>query len=130
MAHSDRAAVTLELAFNLPYDWNSMIAFLAARAIPAVEVVEDQRYRRTIDVDGRHGTIEVLPGRGGDALTATIWFPDATAVPAIVRRIRRVFDLDADVGVISAHLAADPVLAPSWKPDRAFACRGHGTPLS
>ena len=111
MARSDGAAFTLELAFKPPYDWNSMIEFLAARAIPTVEVVEDERYRRTIDVDGRHGTIEVIPSRG-DVLTATILFPDATAVPTIVGRIRRVFDLDAAAGVISAHLASDPILAP------------------
>ena len=112
MAHSDRAAVTLALAFTPPYDWNSMISFLAARAIPTVEVVEDERYRRTIDVDGRYGTIEVVPAGRGDALTATIGFPDASAVPTIVGRIRRLFDLDTDVGPMSAHLAADPVLAP------------------
>jgi AraC family transcriptional regulator of adaptative response / DNA-3-methyladenine glycosylase II len=112
MARSDRATFTLELSFAPPYDWNSMIEFLAARAIPRVEVVENGRYRRTIDVDGRHGTIEVIPGEGGDILTATIRFPDAGAVPTIVGRIRRVFDLDADTGPISAHLASDPVLAP------------------
>jgi len=112
MARSDRATVTLELAFTPPYDWNSMIAFLAARAIPTVEVVEDERYRRTIDIEGRHGTIEVVPGGRGDALTATIRFPEASAVPPIVGRIRRVFDLDTDVGPMSAHLSADPVLAP------------------
>jgi AraC family transcriptional regulator, regulatory protein of adaptative response / DNA-3-methyladenine glycosylase II len=112
MARSDRATFTLELRFAPPYDWNSMIEFLAARAIPTVEVVEAERYRRTIDVDGRHGTIEVTPGGGGDALTATIRLPDASAVPTIVTRIRRVFDLDTDVGLISVHLASDPVLAP------------------
>lgn len=112
MAGSDRTTFTLELSFAPPYDWNSMIEFLAARAIPGVEVVEDERYRRTIEVDGRHGTIEVTPGGGGDTLTAKIRFPDASAVPTIVGRIRRVFDLDTDVGLISAHLASDPVLAP------------------
>jgi len=112
VAGSDRTTFTLELSFAPPYDWNSMIEFLAARAIPGVEVVEDERYRRTIEVDGRHGTIEVTPGGGGDTLTATIRFPDASAVPTIVGRIRRVFDLDTDVGLISAHLASDPVLAP------------------
>jgi AraC family transcriptional regulator of adaptative response / DNA-3-methyladenine glycosylase II len=112
MARPDRATFTIELAFAPPYDWRSMIAFLAARAIPSVEVVEDERYRRTIDIEGGHGTIEVIPGGRGDALTATIRFPDASAVPTIVGRIRRVFDLDTDVGPLPAHLAADPVLAP------------------
>jgi AraC family transcriptional regulator of adaptative response / DNA-3-methyladenine glycosylase II len=112
MARSDRTTFSIELAFAPPYDWNSMIAFLAARAIPTVEVVEDDCYRRTIEIVGRHGTIEVIPGGGGDALSATIRFPDASAVPSIVGRIRRVFDLDTDVGPISAHLASDRVLAP------------------
>jgi AraC family transcriptional regulator of adaptative response / DNA-3-methyladenine glycosylase II len=112
MARSNLATFNLELAFAPPYDWNSMIEFLAARAIPTVEVVEEERYRRTIDVAGRHGMIEVGPGGRGDCLTATIRFPDASAVPTIVGRIRRVFDLDTDVGRVSAHLVADPVLAP------------------
>ncbi len=112
MARSDRAVFTLELGFTPPYDWNSMIAFLAARAIPAIEVVEDERYCRTIDVDGQHGTIAVTPAKGGDALAATIWFADANAVPTIVRRIRWVFDLDTDVSPIIAHLASDSLLAP------------------
>ena len=112
MARSDHLTSRHELAFAPPFDWTSMIAFLAARAIPGVELVEDERYRRTIDVDGRHGTIEVIPAGRGDSLTATIRFPDASAVPTIVGRIRRLFDLDTDVGPIAAHLAADPVLAP------------------
>jgi AraC family transcriptional regulator of adaptative response / DNA-3-methyladenine glycosylase II len=50
--------------------------------------------------------------RGRDFLAVTIQFPDATAQPAIVRRIRRMFDLDADVRAIAAHLATDPLLVP------------------
>src|SRR5262249_21374272 len=83
-----------------------------ARAIPGVEVAEPERYRRTIEVDGGQGTIEVTPVRGRDALAATIRCADVRTLPSIVRRIRRVFDLDADVGAITAHLARDPRLAP------------------
>jgi AraC family transcriptional regulator of adaptative response / DNA-3-methyladenine glycosylase II len=102
----------LDLSYTPPYDWTSMVEFLAARAIPGVELVERDRYRRTIEVEGRHGTIEVIPAPERDALAATIWFPDPKALPSIVDRIRRVFDVDADVGIITAHLAADPVLRP------------------
>ena len=104
-------AASLELEFCPPYDWTSINSFLAARAIPGIEVVEDGRYLRTIDLGGRQGTIEVRPAPVGDFLTATIRFPDPAAVPEIVRRIRRVFDLDADVGAIAAHLAVDPLLS-------------------
>ena len=103
---------TLELAYAPPYDWPAMISFLAARAIPGVEVVEAGGYRRTIEIDGRHGTIEVAPMSGRDALSATIRFPNAGSLPAIVARIRRWFDLDADVATIAERLAADELLAP------------------
>jgi AraC family transcriptional regulator of adaptative response / DNA-3-methyladenine glycosylase II len=101
------AGITLLLPYAPPYDWTAMIEFLAVRAIAGVEEVEASCYRRTVALDGRRGTIEVAPAPGQDALAATIRFPDLTALPAIVARIRRVFDLSADVRAIGAQLAKD-----------------------
>jgi AraC family transcriptional regulator of adaptative response / DNA-3-methyladenine glycosylase II len=42
----------------------------------------------------------------------TIRFPCVRALPAIIARVRRVFDLGADVASIGAHLAKDRLLAP------------------
>ena len=90
-----------------------MSRFLTARAIPGVECVRPDRYARTIAVGGAQGVIEVRPAdaRHGAALVATIRFPDVTALPLVVARIRRIFDLDADPALIAAHLSADPSLA-------------------
>jgi AraC family transcriptional regulator of adaptative response / DNA-3-methyladenine glycosylase II len=54
-----------KLPYRPPYDWNSLVGFLAARAIPGVEAVDENSYRRTITVEGACGTIEVrhLPRR-------------------------------------------------------------------
>jgi AraC family transcriptional regulator of adaptative response / DNA-3-methyladenine glycosylase II len=106
------SGITLILSYAPPYDWPAMIAFLAARAIPGVEVVEPDRYRRTVAVDGEHGVIEVAPVAGRPALAATIHSPSVQALPAIVARIRRVFDLAADVGAINAQLRKDARLRP------------------
>lgn len=108
----DPTAIGLILAYAPPYDWAAIIEFLAARAIPGVEVVEIDRYRRTIEMDGSRGTIDVAPVPGRDALAATIRFPNVRALPAIVARIRRVFDLGADIGAIAGQLAEDKDLAP------------------
>ncbi len=105
------AGITVRLSYAPPYDWPAMIGFFAARAIAGVEVVEPERYRRTIELDGLHGTIDVVPVEGRHALAATIRFPNVRALPSIITRIRRVFDLGADVGAITAHLAHDPSLA-------------------
>jgi AraC family transcriptional regulator, regulatory protein of adaptative response / DNA-3-methyladenine glycosylase II len=105
-------SIALTLSFAPPYDWEAMLAFLGMRAIPGVERVADGRYCRTVALDGKHGWIEVAPKPGKDALVATIHFPCVKALPSIVGRIRRVFDLAADIGAIGAHLARDPRLAP------------------
>jgi AraC family transcriptional regulator of adaptative response / DNA-3-methyladenine glycosylase II len=104
------STVTLKLGFRPPYDWDAMIAFLAARAIQGVEVVEPGRYRRTMEIGGERGSVEVVPG--ARYLAATIRFPKVSALLAIVARLRRLFDLDADVASIGAHLSGDAALAP------------------
>jgi AraC family transcriptional regulator of adaptative response / DNA-3-methyladenine glycosylase II len=108
----DDAGIRLTLGYAAPYDWPAMIGFLAARAIPGVEVVEPDRYRRTIDVGGCHGTVEVVPVSGRKALAATIRLAAVKELPGVVGRLRRMFDLGADVAAIGAQLADDPSLRP------------------
>ena len=52
-----------ELDYHPPYDWKSMLAFLAARAVSGVEEIHNRAYRRTVRLrrDGREhiGWIEV-----------------------------------------------------------------------
>ena len=109
-SRSDTAAVTVKLGLRPPYDWDRLIGFLAARAVEGVEIVESGRYARTIEIGGSFGSIAVVPGRG--CLAATIRFPDVRALLGIVARLRRVFDLDADVAAIGEHLSCDQELAP------------------
>ena len=109
---SAEAGVTLRLRYRPPYDWNSMLGYLQARAIPGVEVAENGTYRRTVEIDGFIGSVEVahLPQR--QSLGVTIRFPNVPSLPAIVTRVRRVFDVGADIETIDAHLSHDPLLAP------------------
>jgi AraC family transcriptional regulator of adaptative response / DNA-3-methyladenine glycosylase II len=107
---AEQGAVTLMLRYRPPYDWKGMIGFLAARAIPGVEVVTADRYARTIDIDGAMGTVAVSPA-GGDRLAVEVRFPKMTALPTILARVKRVFDLSADPATIEDHLRRDPDLA-------------------
>lgn len=78
--------------YRSPFDWNGLLTWLAARAIPGVETVADGAYIR--------GDVRVW--HEGDAV-------HTTAEPA---RVRRVFDLDADPAAIHAALGRDRMLAP------------------
>jgi AraC family transcriptional regulator of adaptative response / DNA-3-methyladenine glycosylase II len=104
-------AIRLTLSYRPPFDWDSLWAFLHARAIPGVEAVIAGRYLRSIGMGGSVGAIVVEPEKG-TRLAVTIRFPDLKALPVIIARVRRVFDLAADPVAIGEHLSRDPLLAP------------------
>jgi AraC family transcriptional regulator of adaptative response / DNA-3-methyladenine glycosylase II len=89
-----------------------MLGYLQARAIPGVEIVEGGRYQRTVEIDGFVGSMEVGHLPRLQSLSVTIRFPHVSRLPAIVTRVRRLFDVGADIETIDAHLSLDPLLAP------------------
>jgi len=99
----------LELTFREPYHWPAICDFLGRRAIPGVDEVTNDCYRRTIAVAGSHGVVEVslhIPG----ALTARIKLARPVPIIGIVQRLRRLFDLDVDPAEVAAQLAEDVVI--------------------
>jgi AraC family transcriptional regulator of adaptative response / DNA-3-methyladenine glycosylase II len=104
-------SVAVRLGYRPPYDWSAILAFLRARAIPGTEVVSSDRYARTIAIGGEHGVVVVEPA-DGNVLKATVRLANLGSLPAIIARVRRVFDLAADPLAIGAHLGTDPILAP------------------
>jgi AraC family transcriptional regulator, regulatory protein of adaptative response / DNA-3-methyladenine glycosylase II len=98
------------LSYRPPYDWAQVIGFLAARATPGVEVVEANRYQRTISIGSTSGTIAIGPADEGPALTLEVRFGDPRALLSIVERVRRMFDLGADPALIAEQLAGDVLL--------------------
>ena len=98
------------LPYTPPYDWTAMMQFLAARATPGVERVDENGYHRTISVRGFTGSISIAPMAGADALTVDISIPDRALVPAIVEGVARMFDVDADPALVTRALAEDRLL--------------------
>ena len=104
-------ALKLQLSYRPPYDWDALIGFLATRAIPGVEAAGQDRYARTIALEGALGTLAVTPA-SKHRLAVEVRFPKLTALPRILARVRRVFDLAADPALIGEHLSRDQGLAP------------------
>jgi AraC family transcriptional regulator of adaptative response / DNA-3-methyladenine glycosylase II len=88
-----------------------MLAFLAPRATPGVEAVEDDRYLRSISVNGNHGYLEVTLDEANGGLAARVQFGDPRSLFFITERIRAMFDLNADWTAIVQSLRSDPALA-------------------
>jgi AraC family transcriptional regulator of adaptative response / DNA-3-methyladenine glycosylase II len=104
--------VTVRLRYRPPYDFDSLLGFLEERALGDMERVSAGRYARTFFEDGEVGTIEVGHVPEAAAVWVSVRGNVVRALPRIVNRVRRLFDLDADAGAIGAHLAQDPLLAP------------------
>ena len=103
--------------FRPPYHWESTLSYLAARATPGLEAVENGCYRRTISLNGGDGYFEVSLDAEQSALIARIEFGDSQSLFFIVERIRSMFDLNADWATIVRTLKADPTLARAMETD-------------
>ena len=114
-AASAARGISLTLGYVPPYDWPAMLESLASQAIPGIESIEGNTYRRTIEVSGARGTLEVTPIAGKNALRAVVELGDVRALPQVIARVRSLFDLNSDVCAIGAQLREDPALAPLVK---------------
>lgn len=106
------AGVRLRLPYRPPYDWQAMLAHLAARALTGVEEVSARRYSRTWLEQGEVGSVEVEHCPEQQCLDVQVRAGRLEALPRIVQRVRRAFDLDADIVAITEQLAGDEWLAP------------------
>lgn len=114
--------VRLRLPYRPPYDWDAMLAALTMRG----DMVEGYGWSRALalDVDGAEGRVWVQPAEPG-RIDVRVEAGDLRAVPGILARVRRVFDLSADPEAIARDLSLDPVLAPLIKARPGLRLPGH-----
>src|SRR5581483_9019925 len=79
----------LRLSFDGPLEWEAMLRYFAARAIPGVEHLDAETYRRTIMVGDHPGVLEITRG-GDDHLLLRAHLPHWHGLIHIVQRARRI----------------------------------------
>nr|WP_303683989.1 Ada metal-binding domain-containing protein [Brevundimonas naejangsanensis] len=101
--------VRLSLPYRPPYEVEAMLAALKARG----ETVEERLWRRVL-TPARDGATGEVSARfeDGNRLAVTAALDDLKALPGVLARVRRLFDLPADPEAIRRDLSLDPVLAP------------------
>ena len=106
---------TLQLSYRPPYDWLGILAFLKARELKGVELVTDDFYARTVHLDKSKGWIKVTQARNKNALMLEFTHGLSPVLPALLNRLRGLFDLNARPDVINKHLRKDKILRPLIK---------------
>lgn len=109
-AGRDDECIELSLGVRPPFDGVALLRFLSQRAIPGVESVCDGEYRRAVDLGPEDGWLSVRVVEAGRVVRARVSLTLAPRLPAIVARLRCLFDLDARPDVIDGHLGQQPVL--------------------
>lgn len=104
--------LTLRLHYRPPLAVADLLSYLAKRAIPGVEEVSEQHYRRTVTFPHSHGVIALEPMERTPSILLHVHLTDLSDLNVIVQRCRQLFDLDADPSAIADILATDPLLAP------------------
>ncbi|MDQ0028902.1 DNA-3-methyladenine glycosylase 2 family protein [Arthrobacter bambusae] len=110
----EATSLTLNLPYREPFD-TGIFDFLAARAVPGVELASARSYSRTLRLPRGNAvfTVEYDAGARGGALTLAISTVDLHDLPVLLSRVRRLFDLDADPVAVDEALATDARIGPS-----------------
>lgn len=105
----------LRLAYRPPLAWTPLLAYLKTRAIPGVESIDKNSYARTFEFNSQPGWLSVRPLDRQDAVEVSVPSRFSPHLGEILRRLRGLFDLDANPGIIAAHLRRERRFLPSLK---------------
>lgn len=103
--------LTLRLGYRPPLDWDGLLEFLAARAMAGVEVVRDGAYLRSVRLGSHTGWVRVRHEPERRSLLVDVTHSLTGVMPALLGRLRHLFDLSARPDLIAEALGRDPLLA-------------------
>ena len=101
------SALTVRLPYRQPFDWEALLQFLRGRATPGVERVVNDRYLRTVIVDGEAGVIECHHDAADGSILLSLHGIATSGLFHLVQRVRELFDLDAPATDISELLGRE-----------------------
>lgn len=106
-------SLTLLFEYRPPYDWEWFLGFLAMRAVPGIEAVDDASYTRSLRAGAHTGWFTIRAAvRHEHALEVEISDSLLPALLSVRSAVRRMFDLDAEPAAIAQHFASDSIMGP------------------
>ncbi|HEX4401318.1 MAG TPA: AlkA N-terminal domain-containing protein [Galbitalea sp.] len=109
---SAQGEVTLRLPARAPFDGAGLMRFFAGHAVPGLENASDTLFERSVRLPRGTGHVSIELDATGTGIRCTAHLESVADVGALVARMRRLFDLDADSVAIDDALSGDPTLAP------------------
>jgi AraC family transcriptional regulator, regulatory protein of adaptative response / DNA-3-methyladenine glycosylase II len=100
----------VQLSYRAPYDWKGILDFLRTRMIKEIEWVTNDEYLRTVRMGKHKGWLRVRNNPQKHALTIEFTHTLTPVLPALLGRLKDLFDLSARPDLISSLLKKDKIL--------------------
>jgi len=104
--------MTIHIPYEPPLDWQFMLGYIERRRTQGVELIKDNQYVRTIDVNGDSGTLTVRDEPKRCRLVVTVDGDVCRHLDTVEARVRRMFDIDSNQREIQNRLGSDPLIGP------------------
>ncbi|MHC5540146.1 AlkA N-terminal domain-containing protein, partial [Singulisphaera rosea] len=111
---SDVVDVELMLSYRPPLDWPALLGFFRHHVIHGLETVGEGTYGRMFELGSTSGAFQVSLDPAKPRMRLRVIADDPSVLFAVHRRVRRMFDLDADPISVGESLTAHTVLGPLW----------------
>lgn len=115
---------TFALAYRPPFDWFRLLAFLGARAIPGVEHVDGEVYRRSVRLEHEgkvlRAWLELRAAPESAAVLARLSPSLIPALPRVLAGVRRLCDLACEPAAVNEVLGDLSADAPGLRIPGAF----------
>jgi AraC family transcriptional regulator of adaptative response / DNA-3-methyladenine glycosylase II len=112
------------LRYQRPFDWPSLLGFLAHRTIEGVERVDTDTYRRMVRVVHRGtshiGWIAASHAEAREGVALVVQPTLARVLPQVVARVKRVFDLSCPIRDVESALGTLAARHPGLRVPGAF----------
>jgi AraC family transcriptional regulator, regulatory protein of adaptative response / DNA-3-methyladenine glycosylase II len=103
-------ALVLRLPFRRPLCPDNLFGHLAATAVPGIEEVRGEAYRRTLRLPNGPGVVELTPTP--EHVVCHLMLSDLRDLTTAIARCRWLLDLDADPTAVDDLFCRDPALRP------------------
>jgi 3-methyladenine DNA glycosylase/8-oxoguanine DNA glycosylase len=113
--HVDARPTSVYLPYVPPYDWETLLATFRTHQIPDLEAVNEVEYERVIQTSAGMGWFRVTHHADRNSLRLQLWNASEQDLGIVSVSVRRMFDLDADLGAIGLAMKAEPSLFKLWK---------------
>ncbi len=108
--------IHLRLPCRRPFSPDSVLDFLAQRAVPGIEVRDGSTYRRSLRLPHGHGVVALSASDAGEDgpafVEGDLHLSDLRDLTTAVSRCRQLLDLDADPVAVLEAFREDPLLGP------------------